>query len=401
MRICLHTIFCIEQNFIGGTERFLIDLSKELSALGHKPFIVCSSMSKRTEIEGIEVFGRIPEYVQPAFNKYSFFSSNFLKKEIIGAPYSLDSLKRISKYTTAQLSEFKADIFHLNSFVSATFFTPNGACIVTNHENDREYNSYWGEGFFEFMADHVKHRRTNLHELDGLLTPSRYYAELFSKNFDLPIRGINLGVNLNNFMIDVPDDSLKKDYVDSSDEALILFPSRFQMKQKGHDVALKAASILKTEGFKFKILFTGLKQSCEKYIPQFDELLHKYDVADCVHITRFSKIQKAYNNCDIVVSPEKYCSYGLSISESLALGIPTVLSDIPTYKEIATGFPHAFFFESESAESLADSIKKALAQGAKDYREEAVAFRIKYDLRQCAREYSAEYYRANQNKTSV
>ncbi|MCB0748862.1 MAG: hypothetical protein KDC90_15490, partial [Ignavibacteriae bacterium] len=92
MKICLHTIWEIGQKYIGGTERFLINLSKELEIFGHEPFIVCSSKTEETYVEGVKVLGRFGIKKEYNFDKYSCFSSKFIKQEIIGEKYSTNSL---------------------------------------------------------------------------------------------------------------------------------------------------------------------------------------------------------------------------------------------------------------------------------------------------------------------
>ncbi|MDE5421579.1 glycosyltransferase family 4 protein [Ancylomarina sp. DW003] len=388
MKICLHTNWEIIPKYIGGTERFLINLSKDLKALGHEPFIVCSSKTKETYIEGIKVLGRFIDDFST--KEYPYFSSAFIKNEIIGEKYSIDSLKRISAYTLRQLEGIDADIYHFNSFISASFIPVKPNYVVTNHENNHEYDWYWGEGFFNFLKESVFNKETYLHEYKNLFTPSSFYASYFSQAFNINVNAINLGVPLNTFLIEPKENELKKEYAFDSDEIVILLPSRFQPFQKGHDVALKACAILKNKGIKFKVIFTGVKKSSEKYRSGFDDIVFKYNLQKFVKVITFPEIQEAYRNVDIVISPERYCSFGLSISESLSLGIPTVLSDIPTYKEIATGFNHAFFFKNESPENLAEKLIE-VTNNLKRFPYEAVKFRMKYDLRECAKEYSAIY----------
>lgn len=385
MKICFHTNFEINQNYIGGTERFLITVCKELEILGHEPFIVCSSLNEESTVEGIKVYGRIPQKIRPRFEKYSYFSSEFIKKEIIGEKYSIDALKRLSEYTEEQISDIKADVINFNSFASTSFLKPNSNFVVMSHENGLEYDSYWGEGFFSFFSELIKNKETELHKYNALITPSNFYANDYSRQFGIKVRAINLGICLQDFKISEPNNELRKKYFFENEGALILFPSRFQTKQKGHDIAIKACSILKEKNIPFKMIFTGVKKSCEKYLSDFYKYAEKYNVQDCVQITTFAEIQKAYENCDIVISPEKYCSYGLSISEALALGIPTILSDIPTYKEIAGEHKHAIFFTSESYSDLAEKIIKTINKGNYRNREEAIKFRSKFDLRGCAR----------------
>lgn len=391
MDICLHTNFEIGKNYIGGTERFLITISKELKSLGFNSFIVCSSMTEEIEVEGIKVIGIIPEKYKKKFKEYSFFSSAFLKNEIIGQNFNIDSLKRLSEYTNEQLINVKSDITHLNSFASATFLTPDKTYFVTNHENEKEYDGYWGDGFFEMMSNLIYKRETELHKYQKLITPSFYYSHQFSKVFDLPIQAINLGIRLEDFPI-----NMKKNEP-NQEKLSILLPSRLQTKQKGHDIALQACAILKRKGINFELICTGVKKSTEKYIPDLKKMIKEYKLEDRVKIKSFFNINEAYEECDIVISPEKYCSYGLSISESLSLGIPTILSDIPTYTEIANSFNNAYFFSSESAEDLANVILKVRSKNYKRDFIDAIKFRSKFDLRNCAKEYSKLYLQVLNN----
>ncbi|MDH6310071.1 glycosyltransferase involved in cell wall biosynthesis [Dysgonomonas sp. PFB1-18] len=390
MKICLHTNWEINQKYIGGTERFLINLSKELEILGHEPFIVCSSKEEETYVEGIKVLGKCGSDYKNIFAKYESFSSNFLRKEIIGENFSEDSLKRLSDFTQGQLDGINADVFHLNSFISASYISSLKNIIVTNHENNKEYDWYWGKGFFNLLKTLVYERKTNLHEIKGLFTPSKYYANFFSSEFNLKVEDTKLGIPLNYFKYEQKESTLKEEYDFNKNDIVLLLPSRFQPFQKGHDVALEACSILKEKRIPFKIIFTGVKKSSERYRSSFNELVSKYGLEKHIKVITFADINEAYRNVDIVISPERYCSYGLSISESLSLGIPTILSDIPTYREIADGYAHASFFKSESGKELAEKIINAMLHQERN-QSEAVRFRCSNDIRDCAKKYTNIY----------
>ena len=101
-----------------------------------------------------------------------------------------------------------------------------------------------------------------------------------------------------------------------------------------------------------------------------------------------------YEAAHIVLSPERYCSYGLSISEALAIGIPTVLSDIPTYIEIASGYQHAIFFHKDHLEDLVSKLEyviKSATECGYRYNESAIEFRINNDIRKTAVAFSRIY----------
>lgn len=393
MKICFHTNFSVTPNYIGGTERFLVKICKEMINLGHEPFIVCSSFIENITVEGIKVIGRIPNKYKESMRNYENFSSAFLKNEIFDESDYFGSLKRLSEYTEEQLEGIEADIYHLNSFASTSFLKPSKNYIVTNHENNLEYNSYWGDSFFDSFTSYVRNHNTELHKYKNLFVPSRYYANYFSKAFNLNIDYIHLGIHLDDFPLNPTSNEFRNEFFNDSKGYIFLFPSRFQLKQKGHDIAIKAASILKEKGINFRIIFTGMKRSTMKYIEEFQKLIKQYNIEDIVVITTFSDINTAYNNCDIVISSEKYCSYGLSISESLSLGIPTLLSDIPTYLEIGNGYKNAIFFKSGDHNDLAEKILEVISNKTVRNNEEAIRFRCNNDIRDCAKKYSDTYFK--------
>jgi len=397
MKICLHTTHQISHHYIGGTERFLIKLAKELRILGWEPFIVCSSMTPELFVEGIKVLGRIPKEYRKNITKYTKFNYNFLKQELLADhPQAYETALRLSSYVDKQLDGIDADIYHFNSFLSASFLTSSHVkkFIVTNHENDVEMNSFWGKDFFKKFSSLVKNRELKLQNANGLYVPSEYYAELFAKSFALPVIPMKLGVLLNDFpQLPNKKNLIREEYLNDTDGLIILLPSRLNVYQKGHDIALKACKILKEKSLNFQLLITGLGKSSELEVNSFRRMIKDFDVEDAVILSSYSDIIDAYKICDIVISPERYCSYGLSISESLAMGINTILSNIPTYIEIATGYKHAHFFEINDAEELAKQILQVWRMKKTNYRLDMIRFRINNDIRDCAKKYSNIYNR--------
>lgn len=399
MRICLHTNFEIGFPYIGGTQTFLIKLAKELLVLGHDPFIVCSSLTPEYCIEGIKIFGVIPEmYKKKLLGEYNgVFSSRFLYDQIFKNRTPQYALKELSSYTKFQIQNFDADVFHLNSFVSAAYLQVDfyDKFIITNNENDIECDGLWGNGFFSIFKDLVYNKKTFLHKFKILCTPSYYYANYLSNILDLHIRNIALGVLLNDYMLksSYDIDKLKDEHSINKEAIVLLVPSRFNVKQKGQDIAIEACEHL-CSLFNIGLVFSGVKDSLYDNIRLFQNRYKNYKIRNNVHFVKTDSMMKLYSISDIVISPERYCSYGLSISESLALGIPTILSDIPTYREIAAGYCHAFFFPLNDIDALADTIKATLKKNHKTFRmyEDGIRFRCNNDFRETAKKYSNLYY---------
>ncbi len=96
MRILIHVPWGLQNGFVGGAERFVLDLAKGLKEKVNDAFIVCSNLKKETRVEGIQVLGRVPAEYKDKINLYGYANENFFKNEIIGAKFSEESTLRFS-----------------------------------------------------------------------------------------------------------------------------------------------------------------------------------------------------------------------------------------------------------------------------------------------------------------
>jgi len=383
---------------IGGTERFLVELAKELRAIGHDAFVLCSGMRKPFDLEGITIHSTIPSEYHAQYAKHKFANSAYIVNAVLNNSISEHSFRTLSSYTDKQLSTVSYNVAHLNSFASSLFVNQINRHVVMNHENDLEYDSTFGDGFTRRMIEWVKERKTKLHNAGCLITPSQYYADYFAKHFNVQVIKVGGGISLTTFNRS-PIRSRRKE--DTNSQIKVLLPSRFAPYQKGHDLALLACRFLTDSGFDTHFQFSGVRDDYRPRLENFYKRARELLIADRISLTRFEQIQSAYENCDVVISPERFCSYGLAISESLSLGIPTILSDIPTYREIANGFRHAYFFEPENARQLASEIVHAKETSSVICEEEAVRFRVQHDFRNCARALNDIYQEINRSNTFV
>lgn len=395
-KICLHTTHQITQNYIGGTERFLIKMAKELQLLGWTPFIVCSSAIEETYVEGIKVIGRLPNQFRRNALNYKQLNSDFLKNEVLSnedTPYEIS--KKLSLYVMMQLEGIQAEIFHLNSFISVFNLDSRMTnVVVTNHENKFEMDATWGNGFFENYSQLIREKKLIFRNIKELYTPSKFYSDYFTEKLGVHVNPIKLGVHISDFRpILNKQKPIDEQLIHIENHFVILLPARLNTIQKGHDIALKACKKLKEIGINFKLVITGLGKSSENDIETFRKEIRNYEVEDTVILSSYSDIMNAFRSCDVVISPERYCSYGLSISESLSLGINTVLSDIPTYREIASGYQHAYFFENENHNDLADRLLMLYRKRNIPNQLDTIRFRIENDIRDCAKSYSRVYAR--------
>ncbi len=381
--ICLHTLWNLRSDFIGGTERFLIDLCKELNVLGHQSFIVCSNLNPHTKIEGVSVLGRVPPSHQDRLIKYGDDFASFARDHIYPARACVAAYKEVSSYVKDQLRDLEFDILHLNSFSSAAFIASKN-CVVTNHENEEELDTFWHSGAFGILKAMIRSDKNIFPPHNILCTPSFHYAQEYSLDMQRNIQATPLGIDLHRLQ-----PSLRPRQYDRFN---VLVPSRFFPAQKGQDVALEACRVLVEKGIKnITFTFTGVRFNYSSYVEEFLRRANDSGVRRQIEIKTFRDMQEAYDLADVVVSPERYCSYGLSVSEGLAHFKPTVLTAIPTYIEIAQNYRHAFFFRVDHAIELADRIVDAIALDRRIAVSEGIVFRENNDIRDCARNYSRIY----------
>jgi len=289
-------------------------------------------------------------------------------------------------------------VIHFNSFATCIFCSLTEGAVLTSHENDLEQDHTWGTGFTAWMAQIVSRRATDLHKAALLTTPSQHYAKFYSDLLELPVYPLKAGVALGTFDRQLTRQARARRSRRPAIE--VLLPARFDPHQKGHDVAMEACRILKQRGIPANFTFSGLRGDYEHRLEAFQESAAAKGVGDRVVAKRFSDIRRAYEQCDVVISPERFCSYGLSISEALALGIPTALADIPTYREIANTFAHALFFDVAHPKALADAIIDAARIPEEICETEAVRFRVENDLRQMAVSLTQRYDAVSRSSTA-
>lgn len=397
MRICLHTYYEISNPYIGGTQTLLIKLAKELKVLGHEAFIVCSSLCSHNMIEGVDVYGIIPQkYVNVLRQEYDGIpSSRFLKGALFMGKDLATALTDLGEYSYEQYSKFQADIYHINSYVSLLSADKLQKPVVAyHHENEMEFDSFWGPGAFNELIIKLK----CLQSKSVLFTASRYYANHFSILLQKSIQAVHLGVPLNDMAYSKAVTFTEKTRFErNEDSVVILVPSRFNVQQKGQDLAITACEKL-LKKYNIELVFSGIKASLFDELKTFRQKYQTFRITEKTHFIAIENMYHLYESVHIVLSPERYCSYGLSISEALSIGIPTVLSDIPTYSEIASGYNHAVFFKKDDLDDLISKLDTVLSTASQyNYRdnESAIEFRINNDLRYTAATFSKIYKNLN------
>jgi glycosyltransferase involved in cell wall biosynthesis len=118
---------------------------------------------------------------------------------------------------------------------------------------------------------------------------------------------------------------------------------------KGIDILLSA---LQRMQFPWVLNIAG-EGPCLKMIIESKERLKKYG---SINILGFTDTLAVLQQCDLLVSPSRSESFGLTIAEAMASGVPVVSSNLHSLESFVINNKSAITFESENAHQLAEKI---------------------------------------------
>ena len=140
---------------------------------------------------------------------------------------------------------------------------------------------------------------------------------------------------------------------DFDNEKIILCTCGRMTEEKGFDLAVNAAEILKNKGIDFKWYFVS-DGRCRADI---EKLIENTGLKDNIVITGILDNPYPYiKNCDIYIQPSYEESFGLTIYEAMILEAPIVSTATIGAKDIITDKEDALLCDI-SAKSLADNIQ--------------------------------------------
>jgi len=173
--------------------------------------------------------------------------------------------------------------------------------------------------------------------------------------------------------------------------------SRLLHEKKGHDVLLRALSIIKSQYHfsNFSLDFIGSGVSRE----YLEKLAGELGLTDKVNFLGDRNREWLYANLSdyhILVQPSRYEGFGLTILEGFAAGLPVLASDIDGPAEIISRSPGGFLFKNGDSASCANELNNMLklynnnqVGGLMDKTIEMV--KENYSIKACTREYLQEY----------
>ena len=165
------------------------------------------------------------------------------------------------------------------------------------------------------------------------------------------------GVDKTRFFKKEKDISFKKSLGISENETVISLIGNFSY-DKGQHIFIDALQILEKKGYRFKVIFAGMKTDSKELIEMFSK---KLSLNKGVFLGLRDDVEKILNITDISVNAAiKGEALSGSIRESLACGVPSIASNIGGNSEIIKDGENGFLFRCGDFIELAEKIEKLI-----------------------------------------
>ncbi len=133
-------------------------------------------------------------------------------------------------------------------------------------------------------------------------------------------------------------------------------------EQKGFDVLLQAAAILRDRGTAFRLRIAG--EGPDRAL--LENLIHDNGLADRVELVGWVSPPGPFlSTLDLFAVPSRYEPFGLVVIEAMAAGVPVVASDLEGPREILEQGRLGFLVDSEDPDRLAGRLAEALRDRAR------------------------------------
>lgn len=318
---------------LGGAERVVIDINKNLNKNIFEPIVCClttkGTFSSELEKKNIPV---IPLFKKPKFDPMIIYKiCKLIKKK-------------------------KIDLVHTHLW-SANFWGRIAAkisgiktIIITEHSTD-----VW-KGKRHFIADRLLSYITN-----KIIVVSNKVKEFYIKKLRInPDKFITIynGIDLSKFNINTDVKKKKKEFRVEPAEKVLMTIGRLEVA-KAHNIFLKALVIVKEKIPNFKAFIIGGGPLKEEIIQMTKQL----DLTEKVIITGLRKdIPSLLSMANIFILSSTREGFPITLLEAMSMGIPAVVTKVGGNPELCLNEKTGFLVEPNNPQVLAAAIVKILTE---------------------------------------
>jgi len=356
MNICIISFFYKPAG--GGIPRYIDDITKQFSQMGHKVDIITASYNAAE----VEKKGRITIYKTPYMNI-------FKKKE----EENIIQGKRFFSFLKKYIKKNNPDIFFVQNLQAAIFsichsFVLNMLALEKNIPLILTIHS--------FPTDPKKDLKIALTRnliWDKIIPVSSALAEIFHSE-GIPvekIKTISCGVDHKIFRPRLGKKWLRSRINILEDDILILHASRLDsaniIEEKGIKTLLKAISLIPKKN-NLKLLIAAaptsppFEESKKENIEKIKNIAKLLGISNKVKIMTFlpEEMPLVYNGADLFVMASQMESFGLVYAEALSCSIPVIGTSVGGIPEIIEDNKSGYLIPPNDPVELSKSIAKLI-----------------------------------------
>lgn len=328
-------------SLIGGLSRHVHGLSMELAKIGLNVHVITANpfdTPRYEKKEGVHI-----HRVTPLNDKDPNFMAwiGGLNLAIVNEAISIARVSEVNIVHTHDWLTGPAALY-INKVLKVPL-------VATIHATEYGRN----KGIFTKLQQSIALKEKELsNSADRVIVCSDFMAEEVSSLFD--VQKDKLKVIPNGSLVDVnkqPDLILERSFPFLTGKKIIFSIGRI-VREKGFDSMIRAAAILKESHPEICFVIAGNGPLLDKYRQTAREL----SLDDFIYFIGFISEQQRITflkKCDMAIFPSLYEPFGLAAAESLAHGVPTIVSDTGGLKDLVVDFETGFFMEPGSETSLA------------------------------------------------
>lgn len=256
-------------------------------------------------------------------------------------------------YWGSALREERFDIFEC--FNQPLVKAPTGRTLTTIHDIRRVYADW---PFPERQAYTWSLRQT-LAAVDRVITVSETMkSEILAFYPDARVSVVYNGLDPQLFASVTEPDMQGVQRKFGLPGEFILTVGHFE-RRKNYLRLVDAIALLRDRGFSSSLVIVGNDSGERRLVEERVASLKLSSQVKILSGLSDLEVRCIYKLSSLFVFPSAYEGFGIPILEAMAASVPTVLSDIPVFREIAQS--HGVYFSHESAEAIAQAIEDTLS----------------------------------------
>lgn len=361
LHVCNHFYPCI-----GGIERYVEDLSKNLVRLGHESDVVCLNTCAYTG----EKLPALEEYSGIKIHRLPYLNLKFYKP-------SPGIFKLFKDYDLIHVH----GIGFFSDFLAITKFVHKKPLVLNTHG-----------GFFHTKKLRLMKKlyftwnRLSLGAFEKVIADSRSDESMFSVICP-DIEHIPNGIPLDEFQVERRPEPYT-----------LLYVGRLS-RNKRIDILIETVALLKKSLPNVKLKIVG--EDWEGIQKELELLADHRGMSKNVEF--LGKIERReltehLSKATFFVSASQYEGFGISVLEAMASGCPVVLNDIPAFREFVNHGENGFLVDFTDYESVAALLDGLMEKDLSDVSKEAMKTAVKYDWKTIVKKIESVYMGAVEKK---